>query len=214
MKLLLPIAGNAPRGAGHGLARRVRARRRQVFRTVDHRLRPKIVKPRLTRFEARDNGVLRMSKMLSSVLARRAVATPDVTARRAATKVQPPAAAREALDASRPTGLRAGNDFFAVLCHLIRPGHKPYSSTEVRAIHVPSYRAATSQRRRARGDENRSDGKCFAGFDRRKRRWPTGRSRSTIRQSRVSLRRASARASRWTRRYRPGDSAISVWVAR
>src|SRR5579863_5234627 len=119
MKPLLPIAWNASGGAGHGLARRMPTRRRQVLRTVDHCLRSKVVEPCFTWFEARHDGMVCMMKVFSSVLARRAVATADMPARHAATKVQPPAAAHEALDASRPTRFRASNDFFAILCHSI-----------------------------------------------------------------------------------------------
>lgn len=118
MKPFLPIAWNASGGARHGLARRMPTRGRQPL-TVDDCLRSKTVKPRFTRLEARDDGVFRTMKMLSRMLARRAVATSDMPARRAAAEMQPPAAAGETLDASRPTGLRAGNDFFAMLWHLI-----------------------------------------------------------------------------------------------
>jgi hypothetical protein len=121
MELLLPIAWNAPRRAGHGLARRMPTRGCQMRRIVDAPLRLKIVEPRFTRFEARDDGVLRLMKVLASVLVRRAVAASDMPARRAAPKVQPPGAACEAFDASGPARFRALNDLFATFCHVMYP---------------------------------------------------------------------------------------------
>lgn len=121
MKLLLPMVWNASGGAGHGLVRWVPTRRRQLVRTVDERLRSKIVEPRFAWFEARDDSVFRSVKMLSRVLTRRAVATSDMPACRATAKVQPPAAGFEALDAASPAGFCAGDDFFVMLCHFIDP---------------------------------------------------------------------------------------------
>src|SRR5271155_2317695 len=117
MKLFLPIAGNVSRGAWYGLVRRVPTRRRQLLGAVDERIRSKTVKPLFTRFEARDDRVFRVMKVFSSVLVRRAVATPDMPARRTAAKVQPPATAGETVGASRPAGLRARDDFLVILCH-------------------------------------------------------------------------------------------------
>jgi hypothetical protein len=85
-----PVGWNASVRSRHRLARWVRVRCNE-FRTLDKVFRSEIVKPVLARFEACDYRVLRLFGMLSRMLARRAIATTNVSALRTPAKMQPPA---------------------------------------------------------------------------------------------------------------------------
>ena len=82
--------------------------------TGDRRFFLVVVKPILTRLEAGNDRMAARSGMLRGVLRRRAVTTADVTALRAAPKVQPPPARGQAFHATISARFRRRVDTAAV----------------------------------------------------------------------------------------------------
>src|SRR5690349_15250923 len=89
--------------------------RRFEPRTLQHVIRGIVVKPILTRLKGADDGVAASAGVRRSVLAGGRVATTDVSASRAAAKVEPPAARDQAFDATGPAGRNRRVDL--LLCH-------------------------------------------------------------------------------------------------
>jgi hypothetical protein len=69
-----------------------------------------VVEPVLTWFEASDDRMTCRSRMSGRVLTRRRIAAPDVTARRAASEMEPPTALIHALDTAFTTGTHIRDD--------------------------------------------------------------------------------------------------------
>ena len=118
-----PVARHAALGARDRLIEGMRARWWQ-FHTGDHRFFFVVVKPLLTRFEAGNDWMAAHFRMLRGVLPRRAITTADVTALRAAPKVQPPPACRQAFHAAISTRFRRRVDpavVWGLLFHPVAP---------------------------------------------------------------------------------------------
>ena len=122
-----PIARDSTLGAWDRLIYWMRARRLQFF-ARDHGVFSVVVKPILTRFEAGNNRMSVRFGMLGGVLARRAITAADVTALRAAPKMQPPSAGRQAFHAAISTRFRSGVDsavMLGSLLHRVAPLRSP-----------------------------------------------------------------------------------------
>jgi hypothetical protein len=102
MQSLLPIGRNPSGRPRNRLLDRVMSRRREA-RSRRVILAPIVVKPVLTRLEARNDRVTRFTGVVACVLLRRVVTAADVTALCAPTEVEPPAADGFTLDASGAT---------------------------------------------------------------------------------------------------------------
>jgi hypothetical protein len=93
-----PVRGNSASRSGHGLVQRVVLRVCQA-RAIEELAGAVVVEPVLAGFESTDDWVAGRFGMGGSVLAGRVVATTDMSALSATSKVQPPTAGLEALDA-------------------------------------------------------------------------------------------------------------------
>jgi hypothetical protein len=85
--------------------------------TVDEVVRPKVIKPVFVRFETADDGVPRLPEVRACMLTGRRVAAPDVPARRATAKVQPPAPRSRAFEAAGAARRDTGVNYFYVVFH-------------------------------------------------------------------------------------------------
>lgn len=90
VQMELPVRGHTSGGTGCGLFLRM-TRGLGQWRSVRKRFLTKVVEPVLAGFKTLDDAVPTLSKMSAGMLARRRVATADVTASSAATQVEPPA---------------------------------------------------------------------------------------------------------------------------
>lgn len=107
----MPVRWDPSGRSGHGLVNRMMRRwrqcrtRRELFTSI-------VVEPVLTRFEARDDWVPRLTSVLGCMLFRGVVAASNVTALRATSKVKPPSAGRITFHTSRAARFHRGIDCF------------------------------------------------------------------------------------------------------
>jgi hypothetical protein len=101
VQMFVPIGRDPTGGPGRGLVEGVMLRRRKR-RPSDHVVGRVVPEPVLAWLEAMDHPMTGVTRVVPGVLRRGRVAAADVAAPRAASKVEPPAARRLAVDAARP----------------------------------------------------------------------------------------------------------------
>ena len=101
----MPVARHLAGWPRHGLRSRMSGRRRKLH-SLNHLRHLVVPEPVLAWLKAGADGVTSLSSMSGAVLARRAVATTNMSAFRAAAQVQPPAVGCKALHTAGSTWLR------------------------------------------------------------------------------------------------------------
>jgi hypothetical protein len=122
VKLLFPIRRDPAPRSWSGLAQGMGSRWRESL-AFHLALGLEVPKPPFTRFEALNDGMPGGVEMLARVLRRRAVATADVPAFRAAAKMKPPIAGGQTLHASGSTWRNGGVNARNVFFHVSLPGN-------------------------------------------------------------------------------------------
>jgi hypothetical protein len=107
MEVALPVSGYSPRGAGRGLIERMMLWWGE-WRTVVELFGAVVPEPVLAGFEAADQGVTGIGRVVAGVLRGGGVATADVPALGAAPEMKPPTACRQAFGASGAGGRSRG----------------------------------------------------------------------------------------------------------
>src|SRR3712207_3755098 len=108
MEPVAPVRWHAALGSGSGVVRRVTGRRREP-RPVEGALTNVVPVPVLAGLEALDERMAAAGCVAAGVLGRRGIAAPDMSAGRAASKVEPPPVlGGQALHAAGPTRRLAG----------------------------------------------------------------------------------------------------------
>ena len=108
--MLFPIARHASGRSGNRLLNRMMVRRSKSGRLLKPFIGPEVVEPVFARFEARDDGVTRISRMLAGMLPRGGIATAYVATLRTTPKVKPPSVRGRALNTSGSARLGRGID--------------------------------------------------------------------------------------------------------
>jgi hypothetical protein len=121
VKLLFPIHWDPAPRSWSGLAQGVGSWWGESL-AFDLALGLEVPKPPFTRFEALNDGMSDSLEMLTSVLARRAVAAANVSAFRTAAKMKPPIAGGQALHASSTTWRNRRVNACNVFLHMSLPG--------------------------------------------------------------------------------------------
>jgi len=121
VKLLFPIHWDPAPRSWSGLAQGVGSWWGESL-AFDLALGLEVPKPPFTRFEALNDGMSDSLEMLTSVLARRAVAAANVSAFRTAAKMKPPIAGGQALHASGATWRNVGVNACNLFLHVSLPG--------------------------------------------------------------------------------------------